>query len=459
MHFVRTRWLNSFSRQLLVASAGGVLFGAGLLVVTLFSMRLFQEDMFEEIGVSEYAESIGEELQFDAAGQPVSAGPPMMSWLYDSLGKEATYRVLSDDGTVILSSEKGAPALVGDGETLVLDFHNFILKKNGLTMHGATEPVRHAGRTWYVQFAASERLSEMLRAYVGAPLFSRSVAMFGATALVLYCVVMHFLLRIILRPLNEASAIAAEISPRNLGERLRVQGIPNELRPLVENFNAALDRLEHNYRLQQEFLASAAHELKTPLALIRGQIELGVTEANRDELLQDVSRMGRQVQQLLHLAEASEPQNYDFASVDAKSLVFEVVNYIERLADQQGVSLRVVVDQGSTLLRADRGALFTLLKNLLENAIQHSRAGGVVQLRAVSNLISVQDEGPGVSPEDLPKLFTRFWRGAHRRDLGAGLGLSICQEIAMVHGWDLQARRGEPGMIFDLRWSEPAGVQ
>jgi two-component system sensor histidine kinase QseC len=73
-----------------------------------------------------------------------------------------------------------------------------------------------------------------------------------------------------------------------------------------------------------------------------------------------------------------------------------------------------------------------------------------VQLRAESNLISVQDDGPGVSPEDLPKLFTRFWRGKDRRDLGAGLGLSICREIATVHGWDLQARRGEPGMIFDL---------
>jgi signal transduction histidine kinase len=75
----------------------------------------------------------------------------------------------------------------------------------------------------------------------------------------------------------------------------------------------------------------------------------------------------------------------------------------------------------------------------------------VVQVHAESNLISVRDEGPGVPPEELPKLFTRFWRGAHRRDVGAGLGLSICREIALAHGWELQARRGEPGMIFDLR--------
>jgi signal transduction histidine kinase len=266
-----------------------------------------------------------------------------------------------------------------------------------------------------------------------------------------YFAVLRKSLRAILKPLNEASAIAAQISHRNLGSRIHIQVVPDELRPLVENFNGALDRLEHNYRLQQEFLASAAHELKTPLALIRAQIEVGVDESNRDDLLQDVSRMGRQVQQLLHLAEASEPRSYSFAAVDIESLVNEVVNYIERVVHQQGVSLQVVVEPGSTLQRADRGALFTLLKNLLENAIQHSRTGGVVQLRADSNLISVQDEGSGVSPEDLPKLFTRFWRGAHRRDLGAGLGLSICREIATAHGWTLQAKRGEPGLSFDLR--------
>jgi signal transduction histidine kinase len=301
-----------------------------------------------------------------------------------------------------------------------------------------------------MQFAASARLTDMLRRYIGDPLASRTFVTFGLAAILVYCVVMRSTLHVILKPLNQASAIAAKISPHNLGERVHVQGVPIELRPLVDHFNAALDRLEHNYRLQQEFLASTAHELKTPLALIRGQIELGVDETNHHELLQDVSRMGRQVQQLLHLAEASEPQNYAFTTVDVESVVFEVVDYIERLADQQGVSLQVVVEPGSKLLRADRGALFTLLKNLLENAIQHSPTGGVVHLRARSNLISVQDEGSGVSPEDLPKLFTRFWRGAHRRDLGAGLGLSICREIATVHGWDLQARHGEPGMIFDL---------
>jgi signal transduction histidine kinase len=451
MHFAKLRWLNSFSRQLMAASAGGVLFIVGLLVAGLFTRGLFKGDLFEEIGVSEYAESIGEAMEFDAAGQPFGVALPEMSWLFSSLGGEVTYRVLDDTGAVKLSSEPGAPPLVGTAQPLELGEYNFVFERAGIAMHGGTEIVERNGRNWYIQFATSERLSALMRSYIGEPLFSRSAAFFFVAALLVYFVVMRYTLRLILKPLNDASTIAAGISPGNLGTRLQVRGAPREMQPLVANFNAALDRLEANYRLQQEFLSSAAHELKTPLALIRGQLEIGIDDANRQQVLQDVSRMGRQVHQLLHLAEASELQNYRFAPVDARSLVNEVASYLERLATQQDVRLSVDVSSAITFPRADRGALFTLLKNLVENAIQHSPAGGTVRVRADANAISVSDEGPGVAAEDLPNLFTRFWRGAHRRDLGAGLGLSICREIATAHGWEIQARPGKSGMAFELK--------
>jgi signal transduction histidine kinase len=451
MHFAKLGWLNSFSRQLMAASAGGVLFIIGLLLAGLLTLYIFKGSHFEEVSISEYAESIGEALVFDAAGGPVAVALPEMAWLFDSLKQEVTYRVIDDSGAVRLSAEPGAAPLTGTGERFALTEQNFVFQRGGVPMRGATERVERDGRIWWVQFAASDRLSATLRSYIGEPLFSRSAAVFLAVSLLVYFIVMRYTLRLILRPLNDASAIASQISPRNLGTRLRVHGVPREMQPLVENFNAALDRLETNYRLQQEFLTSAAHELKTPLALIRGQIEVGIDESNRHHVLQDVSRMGRQVQQLLHLAEASELQNYEFGTVDAQTLVAEVANYLERLARQHDVSSKVTVAPDTVYPRADRGALFTLLKNLLENAIQHSPKGSVVELHADSSAISVRDHGPGVPAEDLPNLFTRFWRGEHRRDLGAGLGLSICREIAAAHGWQMQARPVATGMVFELR--------
>jgi len=138
----------------------------------------------------------------------------------------------------------------------------------------------------------------------------------------------------------------------------------------------------------------------------------------------------------------------------------EVCDYMDRVAQQNGVRIAQQVDATASGWQADRGALFTLLKNLLENAIQHSPQGGVVTVTADAGGFSVADQGPGVPAADLPRLFDRFWRGAARRDEGAGLGLSICQEIAHAHGWHMQAQPGSAGLRMHVSLvratSEPA---
>src|SRR5687768_1765488 len=197
MHFEKLRWLNSFSRQLMAASAGGVLFMVGLLAAGLFTLYLFKGSRFEEVSASEYAETIGEAMRFDAAGRPVSVELPEMAWLFDSLKNEVTYRVLDDQGVVQLSSEPGAPPLTAPGKRLELDDRNFAFERGGIPMRGATENVERDGRTWYVQFAASDRLSATLRSYIGEPLFSRSAAIFFVAALLVYFVVMRYTLRLI----------------------------------------------------------------------------------------------------------------------------------------------------------------------------------------------------------------------------------------------------------------------
>jgi signal transduction histidine kinase len=215
----------------------------------------------------------------------------------------------------------------------------------------------------------------------------------------------------------------------------------------VSAFNQALDRLQSGFRTQQEFLASAAHELKTPLALMRAQLELGPRdERGRLQLLQDVDHMSRQVQQLLMLAEVSEPRNYRMSPLDPRPAVEEVFNFMTRVAENHSVLLGLRVDADVRCWHADRSALFTLLKNLLENAIQHSPPGGIVALTVHRSGLAVKDQGPGVSAEQLPRIFERFWRGPERRDNGAGLGLTICQEIALAHGWRLQARCPAKGL-------------
>jgi signal transduction histidine kinase len=218
----------------------------------------------------------------------------------------------------------------------------------------------------------------------------------------------------------------------------------------VDSFNRVLERLEQGYRIQQEFLSTAAHELKTPLALIRAQIELIEDGHDRSSLLNDVKHMTRQVQQLLLLAEASEVQNYSFTVVDVQEVAQEAANYLQRMADAADVNVVTPDNASGVQWLADRGALFTLFKNMLENAIQHAPPGTEVRVEVNTAAVSVRDWGPGVNQEQLSQIFSRFWRGAHRRDHGAGLGLTICQEIALAHGWTLSAHRANPGLRLCL---------
>jgi signal transduction histidine kinase len=254
----------------------------------------------------------------------------------------------------------------------------------------------------------------------------------------------------VLAPLREASDAAASITPRNLATRLSLRGIPSEIKPLINAFNDALARLENGFAVQQQFLASAAHELQTPLTLIRGQIELQPEIEDKELLFHEIDLMARQVRQLLHLAEVSESQNYTFGEVNRVEVAQDVVSYLERKADKKQVKLRLDATVTQSPIWADRSALFILLKNIVENAINVSPANSVVSLIVDNVSIQVRDEGPGIRQEYLPFLFKRFWRAPDAKHDGAGLGLAICKEIALAHEWRLTVSRLLCGTSFTV---------
>jgi signal transduction histidine kinase len=313
-------------------------------------------------------------------------------------------------------------------------------------MHGATVPFTHAGSQWFFQFAVSDRIVLRMRQYIGMDVFRQGMTALCVTFLLIFFVMIHLTLRSALQPVREASTAAQKITPQSLDARLPTAQQPKELRPLVESFNQGLNRLQAGFKRQQEFLSNAAHELKTPLALIRSQIEITRDIPLREKLLADVDRVARQVQQLLLLAETSERQNYQMVHIDPRNAAREALAFLERIATQYGVTLSLKTNPSVIYWQADHGALFTLFKNLLENAIQHSPQDAVVRLHIDEDGFSVCDEGPGIAQEDLPHIFERFWRGEARKEKGAGLGLAICSEIVTAHGWKLTVRRNQTGL-------------
>lgn len=452
MPFGKTIWRNSISFKVLVAYVAGV--GLSILLIALgaFALVTSKSDILLTTDVAERTHELAGKLQFDAAGRPTgfdsSEGDRV--WTFKSLGEEIGYRVLDSQANVLLASTDEAfwspAATVRPAEQ-----GRFKFERKGIMMYAATAPVEQVDHTLYLQFAASERLIDLLHEGFAWPFMGAGIVLFSLVLLFVFGTCAYFTLGYTLKPLREVSESAAAISPRSLHSRLDVKTVPSEVAPLVTSFNSALERLEQGYRVQQDFLATAAHELKTPLALIRAQLELMAPDKGRDSLLNDAEHMTRQVQQLLLLAETSEAHNYSFAAVDVMEVARQAASYLQRMADAADVRL---VLTGPTDVaepwQADRSALFTLLKNLLENAIQHAPRGTQVLLELSVDALTVRDWGPGVTQEQMAHLFTRFWRGAHRRDHGAGLGLTICQEIARAHGWTLTARRAEPGLSFCL---------
>lgn len=438
----------SLRARLLRMFVTGMVISAGIVTIAVLLLaEPFRQHMLHS-GIQHYTESMSDDLTFDANGQPTGLHWDSVDpWVFTNLSEELTLRILDDRGRVAYSTERGATRpLMPDNGVFDASLRAFAFHRDGVAMHGATRAVQHEGKTWLLQFAVSDRLVLIMRENVGMPAVVKGVALTCLAFVLLFFVTVHLTLRGALRPLRTASADARRITPRTLDERLDVDTHPVEIRPLVEAFNQTLDRLQHGFRTQQEFLASAAHELKTPLALIRAQVELGPRDERSKHLLGDVDRMARQVQQLLMLAEVSEPQNYRIEPIEPHGTVQEVFDFMGRVAERRGVHLGLRIDEDLRQWQADRGALFTLLKNLLENAIQHSPPGSVVALSVRQSGCVIRDQGPGLTDEQLPRIFERFWRGPDRREDGAGLGLSICAEIATAHRWRIEARNTGEGL-------------
>jgi two-component system sensor histidine kinase QseC len=448
MRFANPRWSRSLTARLLASHLITLLLLSVLLIGgPLLMLRQNQPGLAGHVLVEE-ADDIANSLRYSSTGalSGVSLGSES-AWLYEGFSRELNFRVLDEYGNVLLSSDQDRRALSPGDVSFDPKLTFFDVERSGVRLHVGTRLIDHAGKRLYLQVAISDRMAKLTRLgygsfYISAAALPLVLALLGFVAVIVITV------RRVIKPLREASLAAAQIAPRNLGARLESSRLPSELAPLINAFNSALARLEKGFRVQQEFLATSAHELKTPLALIRGQLELD-QELDRARLLQDVDLMSRQVQQLLDLAEVSEERNYLFEATDLQAAVHDVVDYLRPLAARGQVRFKLDLPAAERDIQADRSALFVMLKNLIENAIQHSPADSRIKVvMTTTSHLSILDEGSGIAESHLPRIFDRFWRGPERSDHGAGLGLPICCEIARAHGWSLEATSTSAGAEF-----------
>lgn len=287
----------------------------------------------------------------------------------------------------------------------------------------------------------------------------------GALALALAVAIAVWLAGLISRPLRRMARVATEVDSGDLSHRIAYDGA-DEVGVLADAFNGMLDRLESGFRQQREFISDASHELRSPLTVLRGRIELLArrTEDERTaedarELLREVSRMDRLVEDLLTLARAERGALLQRRRVPLADLVEDLRRDMPLL----GAERFEVSSEATGSIDADPDRIAQVLRNLVSNAVRHSGAGGEVRVTVAPEnggvRFAVSDDGPGIPPDQLERVFDRFHRtdeGRSRDEGGSGLGLAIARAIVEAHGGTIRAE-SPPGKGATIAFDLPRG--
>jgi heavy metal sensor kinase len=277
--------------------------------------------------------------------------------------------------------------------------------------------------------------------------FAGTAAAGGLAALLVSLLGGWFLVGRALAPVTRISQAAAAMSAGDLDARIAVERTENELEQVAVALNQAFDRLQLAIEGERRFTADASHELRTPLATISAEIDWALARERSgeeyrrclDTARRAADRMRRLVERLLTLARADSGVSLQRAPVGLAPIVGDALGIVRPLAEQKHVTIETHL-QAATVV-GDRDRLTDLVTNLFSNAIQYNRDGGRVSVEVwpegADACVRVRDTGTGISEQDLPRVFDRFYRADKARAAqsgGAGLGLAIAKWIVEAHG-------------------------
>ena len=370
-----------------------------------------------------------QQMALSLADQPLSASAELLPQL--GLGQDYVIQVWDAGGALAYISKNGAPLppassgfdnVALDGE----DWRVFTLQTPDRTIQVAAPAELRSGR------ATAMALRILVPILATIPVYG----------LIIWLIVGEGL-----RPLNEIARAIRRRQPASL-EPLPQAKLPEEVAPLVSELNALLERLREALDRQKRFTADAAHELRSPLTALQVQLDMlarartpDETRAALEALRAGMRRASRLVQQMLTMARIEPDARLAQPSIIAlDTLAAQVASELEPLAEARRIELRLERLE-SAQVAGDAAALHALVRNLVDNAIRYTPAGGVVRLAAFAEddrvFFVVEDSGPGIPSEERARVFDRFYRLPGSGAEGSGLGLAIAKQVADAHGAEI----------------------
>jgi two-component system, OmpR family, sensor histidine kinase TctE len=408
-------------------------------------------------------QSIAIQVQDLRAAVTSGTGPPRLQLpralqeFYAQPGTLNGYQFLSTDGKVLESggfSVSYLPLPIGQGGgPVVMQRETDALSGNSIMAASLEVEDRH-GSHW-VRVIRNLEDAESL---VGQLMLGALEELYWSIALLLVAVVSVVVVtvRSSLRSLREVSSQASMLSLYRLDERLHAQNLPRELAPLVLAVNASLDRLEADYRMQREFTANAAHELRTPLATLRARLESRFSAQELGDVTFEIEQLARLVEQLLCLARLESQEQFQCAAFDAHAVALEVARELAPVALESEHYVSAATPDASVPVHGNATLTRLVFRNLIENAIQYTPAGTSITLSADVATVIIADDGPGIAAHAAASLFVRFRRGPNAPGFGAGLGLAIAKCIMERQGGRLSLDANVArGARFVMEFHEP----
>ena len=427
----------SIRRRLLAYLSGGLL---ALWLATALASAAVALHEINEIADSQMNQLARSLMQVPQAAAGSTADLPPVG------GAESSnngFAIWDKHGTLLLADRYGReiPFQTASG------FHNNRAAWQGSAWRYLYLHDEHSGRT----VAVSQRLKERLSTLTNA-LWVQLALTFLSLPLLLWLIA-----RGIRRGLMPLDLLAGELAARNAQSLQPVsEQVPAETLPLVQSLNALLARVAESLAREQRFTADAAHELRSPLAALKVQAEVLAMSSDEAEqqhhlgnIHESIDRANRLTEQLLTLARLDPMQALpDAQPIDWQRTAHQTLQSVNLQAREKRVQLKLECACGFGQVFPPLGnevLLQLMLRNLLDNAIRYSPPNSHVTLTLAANGLSVCDEGPGIAAEHLPRIRERFYRPPGQSQQGSGLGLSIVERIADLHGLRLDLANTDEG--------------
>jgi len=390
------------------------------LPLVLFWLLSSEVDQLHRDAMRAQAEVLAERIVAQPDGTLSFILPDSLRGLYSDAYGRYQYDIRDGEGRLLFSSHRKTGASIAAARL-------------SETISGAGVTRIIEGQTVRIQVAEDLAHRDVIIDDIISNFFRR-VGWITIPILLILLAIDIFIFRRAVAPLWKASEEASNIGPARTDIRLPTEQIPREIMPLVTAVNQALDRLEGGFRVQRQFTADAAHQLRTPLTILRTRIEKLGDGAARQALHDDIEGMSRIVAQLLEIAELDTLVLDPGETADLRAVCAEVVGAIAPFAIAQHKDIALKGADTPVMIHGNSEMLQRAVFNLAENAIKFTAKETSVDVEVGDDgSVRVRDCDPGVTEAERELIFQRFWRRDRQRRDGAGLGLSIVRGVADDH--------------------------